>query len=95
MALLFIHLAPQKEFISNNMMSFWGNFAKYGNPGMSSNGVKWQNYLDNKKFLILDNKRNLKHKIIDISFNSLLNELDLDTRITSKEKCVLLYQLGV
>ena len=25
----------------------------------------------------------------------MLNELDLKTRITSKEKCVLLYQLGV
>jgi hypothetical protein len=77
------------------MMSFWGNFAKYGKPGMSSNGIEWENYLANKKFLILDKKRNLKHKTLDSSFNSLLNELDLDNRITSKEKCVLLYQLGV
>ena len=77
------------------MMNFWGNFAKYGNPGISSNGIEWENYLANKKFLILDNKRNLKHKIIDNSFDSLLNELNLDTRVSNKEKCVLLYQLGV
>ena len=32
---------------------------------------------------------------MDSSFNTLLNELNLDKRITSKEKCVLLYQLGV
>ena len=77
------------------MMSFWGNFAKFGKPGVSSNGIGWENYLTNNKFLILDKKRNLKHKILDGSFNSLLNELYLDKRITSKEKCVLLYQLGV
>ena len=86
---------PSKKFTSKNMMSFWGNFAKYGKPGISSNGIEWENYLTNKKFLILDKKRNLKHKTLDSSFNSLLNELDSDKRITSKEKCVLLYQLGV
>ena len=86
---------PSKKFTSKNMMSFWGNFAKYGKPGISSNGIEWENYLTNKKFLILDKKRNLKHKTLDSSFNSLLNELDLDKRITRKEKCVLLYQLGV
>ena len=86
---------PSKKFTSKNMMSFWGNFAKYGKPGISSNGIEWENYLNNKKFLILDKKRNLKHKTLDSSFNSLLNELDSDKRITSKEKCVLLYQLGV
>ena len=32
---------------------------------------------------------------MDSSFNSLLDELDSDKRITNKEKCVLLYQLGV
>ena len=77
------------------MMNFWGNFAKHGKPGISSNGIEWENYLTNKKILILDKKRNLKHKTLDSSFSSLLNELDLDKRITSKEKCVLLYQLGV
>ena len=86
---------PSKKFTSKNMMSFWGNFAKYGKPGISSNGIEWENYLTNKKFLILDKKRNLKHKTLDSSFNSLLNELDSDKRITSKEKCILLYQLGV
>ena len=86
---------PSKKFTSKNMMLFWGNFAKHGKPGKSSNGIEWENYLSNKEFLILDKKRNLKHKTLDNSFNSLLNELDLDKRITSKEKCVLLYQLGV
>ena len=86
---------PSKKFTSKNMMSFWGNFAKYGKPGISSNGIEWENYLTNKKFLILDKKRNLKHKTLDSSFNLLLNELDSDGRTTSKEKCVLLYQLGV
>ena len=37
---------PSKKFTSKNMMSFWGNFAKYGKPGISSNGIEWENYLD-------------------------------------------------
>ena len=53
---------PSKKFISKNMMSFWGNFAKHGKPGISSNGIEWENYLINKKYLILDNKKNLNIK---------------------------------
>ena len=82
---------PSKIYIKKHD-EFWGNFASMENP-ISSNGIEWENYLANST--ILDKKRNLKHKILDNSFNSLLNELNLDTTITSKEKCILLYQLGV
>ena len=33
---------PSKRFTSNNMMKFWTNFAKYGEPGKSTNGIKWK-----------------------------------------------------
>ena len=86
---------PSKKFTSRNMMSFWGNFAKYGKPGVSSNGIEWENYQSSKSFLILDSKKNMKHQFLNTSFNSLISELDIDSRISDKEKCVLLYQLGV
>ena len=86
---------PSKNFTSKNMMSFWANFAKNGEPGFSSNNIKWENYLDDKKFIVLDNKKNLKLKKLNTSFATLVNELAIDKRLTSKEKCVLLYQLGV
>ena len=46
-------------------------------------------------FMVLDNKKNIKLTKLSISFDSLIRELSEDTRITEKEKCVLLYQLGV
>ena len=85
---------PSKRFTSRNMMSFWGNFAKSGKPGSSSNGIDWQNYKETASFLILDNKSNLYHKPHEISFESLIYELDKDKRINDKEKCILMYQLG-
>ena len=36
---------PSKRFTSRNMMHFWTNFAKYGEPGISSNGVEWKKYI--------------------------------------------------
>ena len=35
---------PSKRFTSNNMMKFWTNFAKYGKPGISTNGIEWEKY---------------------------------------------------
>ena len=32
-----------KFYTSRNMMRFWTNFAKEGNPGFSSNKIKWSN----------------------------------------------------
>ena len=71
-----------------------GKFAKSGKPGSSSNGIDWQNYKETASFLILDNKSNLYHKPHEISFESLIYELDKDKRINDKEKCILMYQLG-
>ena len=49
-----------KRYLSKNMMLFWTNFAKNGNPGMSTNSVSWNSYISNDNFhnyLILDNKK--------------------------------------
>ena len=34
---------PSKFFLSKNMMNFWTNFAKTGEPGVSSNNKEWFN----------------------------------------------------
>jgi para-nitrobenzyl esterase len=51
-------------YTSRNMMRFWSNFAKYGEPGASTNNVNWEPYIfdDNKysKYIVIDKRKNLK-----------------------------------
>jgi para-nitrobenzyl esterase len=88
---------PSKRFISKNMMLFWSNFAKDGKPGSSTNGINWDSYNHfegDKNFMILDNKKNMKIVNLDTSYKSLVEELNLDTRVSELERCVILYQMG-
>ena len=88
---------PSKRFISKNMMLFWSNFAKDGKPGASTNGINWDSYNHSegdKNFMILDNKKNMKVVNSDTTYKSLVEELNLDTRVSELERCVILYQMG-
>ena len=88
-------IGPSKKFTSKNMMRFWTNFAKFGEPGESSNKIKWEKYSpDRKNFIILDRKRNMKTIEISSSYKELIEELNEDTRVNNIEKCVILYQMG-
>jgi len=85
-----------KKYLSKNMMKFWTNFAKNGNPGKSTNSIKWQKYSTeegNSNYLILDNKKNLKMQNEKLSFESLINLLNSDERVDDLEKCVVLLQM--
>jgi para-nitrobenzyl esterase len=84
-----------KSYTSKNMMNFWANFAKFGAPGESTNGIIWNKYNESSNnFIILDKKKNLQIKNEIKSFDELLNELSLDDRVNAEEKCVILYQMG-
>ena len=84
-------------YMSKNMMKFWTNFAKTGEPGLSSNNVIWGPYtankLDVKSFMILDNKKNLRMSSEMSSLENLTKELFYDERLNELEKCVVLYQM--
>ena len=88
---------PSKKYTSKNMMRFWANFARTGKPGNSTNNIEWINYLDSnsQNTMILDKKKNLSIKSISNSYHSLIKELELDNRVNKREKCVILYQMGV
>jgi para-nitrobenzyl esterase len=88
---------PSKRFISKNMMLFWSNFAKDGKPGVSTNGINWDLYNHSagyKNFMILDNKKNMKIQNSETTYKSLVEELNLDIRVSELERCVILYQMG-
>ena len=78
-------------------MKFWSNFAKESIPGESTNSIKWEPYDTNKsrngKFLILDKKKEMQMSYDSNTFESLMDELYLDTRLNDLEKCVVLLQM--
>jgi hypothetical protein len=79
------------------MMLFWSNFAKDGKPGVSTNGINWDLYNHSegyKNFMILDNKKNMKIQNSETTYKSLVEELNLDIRVSELERCVILYQMG-
>ncbi len=86
-----------KFYTSRNMMKFWTNFAKYGEPGESSNKIKWTPYEINidqgPKYMILDKRENLKMSSDKISYRSLSDQLYKDNRLNEVEKCVIVLQM--
>ena len=84
-------------YTSRNMMRFWSNFARYGEPGASTNNVNWEpyNFDDNNysKYIVIDKKKNLKMSSDNITFKSLSEKIYIDERISELEKCVVLYQM--
>ena len=88
---------PSKRFTSKNMMKFWTNFAKNGEPGISTNGVEWSKYNGQvnipSSYMILDNKRNLRMNTDEFSFSSLVRDLHKENALTNLEKCVVLLQV--
>ena len=85
-----------KRFISKNMMRLWTNFAKTGEPGITTNSIKWMpfNHFESKlNFIVLDNKKNLRMSNEMKSFEILTEEINVDTRLSDLEKCVVLFQM--
>ena len=86
-----------KLFTSRNMMRFWTNFAKNGEPGESTNSIKWDPIVKDKEltssYIILDRKENLKMNNNKKTFKSLAEELYIDKRVNDLEKCVILLQM--
>ncbi len=90
-------VSRSKFFTSRNMMRFWTNFAKNGEPGKSTNGIKWNNIKDNNElgqsYMIIDNKKNLRIESGAITFKALTEQLYQDSRVSDLEKCVILLQM--
>jgi para-nitrobenzyl esterase len=88
---------PSKRFTSKNMMKFWTNFAKYGEPGISSNGVEWKKYTGQENtpsnYMVLDSRKNLRMHADEFSFYSLTKDLYKENALTNLEKCVVLLQM--
>ncbi len=84
-------------YTSRNMMKFWSHFAKYGEPGLSTNNIKWELYNFDKNnaysYILLDKKKRLKMTSDNLSLKKLSEQIFIDKRLTKIEKCVVLYQM--
>ena len=86
-------------YTSRNIMKFWSNFAKYGEPGYSSNNVKWEPYSFNEnnesRYMVIDKKKNLKMSSDNLTLSKLSKQVFEDSRLDEVEKCVVLYQMFI
>ena len=90
-------IGKSKIFTSRNMMRFWANFAKNGEPGKSTNNVSWHSIVNNDElgssYMVIDNRKNLGIQSDYKTFKSLAEELYKDNRLNDLEKCVILLQM--
>ena len=86
--------SPSRNFTSRNMMNFWANFAKTGNPGTSTNEIEWTRYNPNneKNFMILDKRKDMELKAIDINMPDIVASIYNSNLLNLEEKCILLYE---
>jgi para-nitrobenzyl esterase len=78
--------------LSNLMMDYWANIAKYGNPNEFTKGPEWEKYTaENNQLLILDNplSDNVKMKTMPVVPNNLLNSIESDSALEIKERCLI------
>ena len=78
--------------LSEQMMTFWANIAKYGDPNMFGEHKNWEKFTpDNQSYLRLDNPNdNLIEMINDpVDPIELVNKLKSDSTLEIKERCLL------
>ena len=86
--------SASRRFVSKNMMNFWTEFARNGEPGKSSNDIIWVKYnpMTDKSILHIDEKKDFRIDNLDLSMQELVNEILSSQIIDNEEKCILLYE---
>lgn len=78
--------------LSNLMMDYWANIAKYGNPNEFTKGPEWEKFTaENNQLLVLDNplSDNVKMETMPVVPNNLLNSIESDSALEIKERCLI------
>ena len=78
--------------LSDLMMDYWSNIAKYGNPNEFTNGPTWEKFTnENNQLLILDNplSGNMSMQNIAVEPDQLLQTIEADSALEIKERCLI------
>ena len=78
--------------LSDLMMSYWANVAKYGNPSEFAKGPKWEKFTsEQNQLLVLDSPSsgNLGMQTIPVVPDNLLSTIESDSALEIKERCLI------
>ncbi len=84
--------AASRNSLSEQMMTFWSNIAKYGNPNAFGKQKNWEKFsLDSQAYLRLDNPNDNLIQMVNDPVNpvDLINDLKSDSTLEIKERCLL------
>ena len=91
---------PAGKKLSEQIQSYWAEFAYTGNPGRGREGnlplwTSWSNQ-EGDKYLVLDSENDKGVFMSDIEYTQdyLLNRIASDSRLNNKEKCETLFGLS-
>ena len=85
--------SSSRRFVSKNMMDFWTSFAKNSEPGESSNKISWNKFDPTERsILLIDEKKNMRISNLDLSLDSLVEEILDSNNLIDEEKCIILYE---
>ena len=91
---------PAGKKLSDQMQSYWAEFAYTGNPGTGREGNlpewnAWSN-TESDKYLVLDSENDQGIYMSDVEYNQsyLLSKLSTDLRFNDQEKCETLFGLS-
>ena len=91
---------PAGKKLSDQMQSYWAEFAYTGDPGKGRDGnlPEWQAWSlsDRDKYLVLDSENDQGIYMSDVEYNQnyLLTKLASDIRLNDQEKCEALFGLS-
>ena len=84
--------------LSDQMMSYWAEFAYSGDPGKgrSNNLPQWKAWSESEKYMILDSEEDQGLVMVnsEVTVDSIFNELTTDERFTQDEKCQSLFRMS-
>ena len=78
--------------LSDLMMTYWANIAKYGNPNEFVRGPKWEKFTaENNQLLILDNPVAdlVEMRTMPVNPDNLLREIEADSALEINERCLI------
>ena len=92
---------PEAKILSEQMQSYWAEFAYTGAPGRGRNGdlpmwSQWSNEPGAAKTMILDSASDGGLTMLDVAYSEahLLDRLATDSRLTAREQCETLFGLS-
>ena len=78
--------------LSNLMMAYWANIAKYGNPNEFISGPEWRKFNEERnQLLILDNPIDglVEMMTMPVDPDNLLSQIEADSTLEIEERCLI------